>query len=364
MKERVLLVYCAKDAADFRLGGLENAVFAQIGALRTQGVRPVLWTSSRRCAEIAESLGADALYDKRVHNAVKPLAAPSLWRTARALRRDGLRAAIHHSGRTWFWGAALFPGIPHCQVLHRHRLGNYRYHRNWIALSEGWAKEMRARHGAGGWRRVAVAPNGMRRDFALSEAPPARAPRPPGAPPRIAALGRVGSPAKGFDLLVEAAALLAGRGVRVDIRIGGGDDAQLAARIEEAGVAGSVSLVGYVRDVEAFLADADIFVSPSRIEPFGLVIVEAMALGLPVVAARTHGAADIVADGETGLVVPLDDAAALAGALERLTADPEGARAMGGAGHARALARYGDAAVGRALVKALDAFGAGFGAKG
>jgi glycosyltransferase involved in cell wall biosynthesis len=98
---------------------------------------------------------------------------------------------------------------------------------------------------------------------------------------------------------------------------------------------------GFRRDVAECLAAADVAVLPSRHEGLGVAALEAMAAGLPVIASRTGGLAEVVVDGESGLLVPPEGAAALAAALDRLACDA-GARArMGAAGLARVRARYG-----------------------
>ena len=83
------------------------------------------------------------------------------------------------------------------------------------------------------------------------------------------------------------------------------------------------------------MAACDIFVLPAPAEPFGLVLIEAMALGKPVIAAGAGGPLEIVADGESGLLVPPHDPAAMAAAISQLLADPEKIRAMGAAGRRR-----------------------------
>ena len=87
--------------------------------------------------------------------------------------------------------------------------------------------------------------------------------------------------------------------------------------------------------VPAYYAMATVFVLPSEWEPWGLVVNEAMSCGVPVIVSDRVGcAADLVRDGETGLVVPTGDADALAAALRRLLTDPAAAAAMGKAGQA------------------------------
>ena len=83
-----------------------------------------------------------------------------------------------------------------------------------------------------------------------------------------------------------------------------------------------------------------LYVAPMRNEGFGLTPLEAMASGAAVVATRTGAAPYLVAEGETGLIVPPDDLEALIAGIEPLLADPARAEAMGRAGRAKALAQH------------------------
>jgi glycosyltransferase involved in cell wall biosynthesis len=114
-----------------------------------------------------------------------------------------------------------------------------------------------------------------------------------------------------------------------------------AGAVREAGAALSVTWLGVVpRDeLPGLYALADLFVCPSVWDdPFPLVNVEAMAAGTPVVASRVGGIPEAVVDGETGLLVPPADPAALAGALTSLVDDAERRQRMGAAARARAAA--------------------------
>ena len=96
-----------------------------------------------------------------------------------------------------------------------------------------------------------------------------------------------------------------------------------------------VRLLGFRRDVAALMAASDIFVLPAPAEPFGLVVVEAMAMAKPVIAAAAGGPREIVTHGATGLLVPPQNPSALAAAIMDLLRHPEKARAMGLAGRRR-----------------------------
>ena len=93
-------------------------------------------------------------------------------------------------------------------------------------------------------------------------------------------------------------------------------------------------------ELPAALNAADLLVLPSVADAFGLVLVEAMACGLPVIACDAHGPRTIVEDGETGWLVPPDDEEALAGALVEAVEDPEERRRRGSLAYERSRARY------------------------
>ena len=98
---------------------------------------------------------------------------------------------------------------------------------------------------------------------------------------------------------------------------------------------GAIRLLGFRSDVSALMAACDIFVLPAPAEPFGLVLIEAMALGKPVIAAGAGGPLEIVADGETGLLFAPGNAESLATAMTRLLTDAPMRKRMGEAGRKR-----------------------------
>jgi glycosyltransferase involved in cell wall biosynthesis len=144
-----------------------------------------------------------------------------------------------------------------------------------------------------------------------------------GPPPyRIAALGRFVAK-KGFDVLIAACARLVdgGSDVTLDLAGEGPERGALERAIENHGLTTRVRLHGWVDDVQRFLAGADLFVLPSRDEPFGIVLLEAMACGIPIVATRTDGPNEVLGD-NCALLTPVDDADALAAAMRATFGNP------------------------------------------
>lgn len=145
-------------------------------------------------------------------------------------------------------------------------------------------------------------------------------------------------PVKRLDVLLSALALLEDAHALV---VGYGPEEQrLRAMAEGLGLGARVRFVGYQEDVWPWLAACDVFALSSDWEGMPNAVLEAMGAGLPVVATAAGGTPDVVVDGETGLLVPPGDPAALAAALGRLIQDSELRRTMGAAGWRRARACF------------------------
>lgn len=143
---------------------------------------------------------------------------------------------------------------------------------------------------------------------------------------------------KGARYLLEAARILQDRGVEFHLTFKDRLDAEMAPRlIAELGIGGRVTFLGRlpVEELARLYNEHELLVSPSLYEGFGLPAAEAMACGTPVVATTAGAFPEVIADGETGMLVPPADARALADAIEGLLADGERRRAMGAAGVAR-----------------------------
>jgi glycosyltransferase involved in cell wall biosynthesis len=111
----------------------------------------------------------------------------------------------------------------------------------------------------------------------------------------------------------------------------------LVQLVDGMGLGDQVELLGDLADPSVVVANADIAVVPSKVaEPFGKVVVEAMALGRPIVATAAGGPLEVINDELNGLLVPPDDAVALAKAIARYLDDPVWARGLGRAARVRA----------------------------
>ncbi len=137
-------------------------------------------------------------------------------------------------------------------------------------------------------------------------------------------------PWKGQDRLLEAFELLAADRPRLRLAIVGDDRfgehpeyvARLMALAQQSLLAGRVTLTGYRSDVPRVLAAADVLALPSDREPFGRVLLEAMAAGVPIVATAGGGAGEVVRHGRTGLLVATNSPADLARGIAALLDDP------------------------------------------
>ncbi|WP_137181493.1 glycosyltransferase [Roseomonas sp. AR75] len=198
---------------------------------------------------------------------------------------------------------------------------------DWIA-GQGWPRE-RLRH----------LPN-----FAadLAGSAPAALPLPSGVP-ILLAMGRL-HPNKDFSTLLRAMALLPAE-VHLALAGEGEERAALEALAHELGIASRIAFLGWRQDVGALLAASDMLVVPSRIEPLGNVVIEGFAAARPVVAAASDGPRELIADGRTGLLVPIGDHAAMAAAIASLLADRARADAIAAAGRAEFEAHHAEGPV-------------------
>lgn len=296
-------------------------------------------------------------------------------RLVRIVREGEYRIVHAHSPRTAMVGslAAWIARVP--LVYHVHspasrdstrRLGNWsntvverlsvRRAARLIAVSESLARHME-REGFDP-RRIAVVPNGVpavedarkRRDanrpvYASQERGQATS--------ACWTLGTVAlfRPRKGTEVLLDALAILGREGLPVRLRAVGPFEtpdygAALRDRAAKLGVAESVEWTGLTRDVNAELARMDLFILPSLFgEGMPMVVLEAMAAGVPVVASRVEGIPEAIRDGRDGLLVAPGDPAELAGAIARVMRGEVDWRTLQASALARHAERFSDRAM-------------------
>ena len=125
------------------------------------------------------------------------------------------------------------------------------------------------------------------------------------------------------------------------VMVGDGPERPRAAEeVERAGLGDSVLFLGKMESVEELLACADLFLLPSEHESFGLVALEALSSGVPVVGTSGSGLSEVVEDGHSGRLFPVGDVDGMAGAGAEILADPDLWEAMSEAGRSRAVGRF------------------------
>lgn len=158
------------------------------------------------------------------------------------------------------------------------------------------------------------------------------------------------APKYGIDLLLRAFALLVDMGncssaldtARLMIVGGGPDEAELKDLARRLGISGRTDFTGPVphADVPRYLQELDVYVALSRIESFGVAIIEASSCAIPVIVSNVGGLPEVVEDGVTGIIVEPENPSAAATALRSLLADPVLRRQMGDAGRQEVLRKY------------------------
>jgi colanic acid/amylovoran biosynthesis glycosyltransferase len=162
-------------------------------------------------------------------------------------------------------------------------------------------------------------------------------------PLRILTVGRL-EREKGHGILLEALAALVSHGLDVELRVvgDGSQRRRLTERVAELEIDSRVAFVGKAGQdrIQEHYADADLFCLPSLGEGVPVVLMEAMAMGVPVIATRVGGVPELVEHGVSGLLAPPADPVALAEAIATLAEDPEARERMGTAGRRRVFKQH------------------------
>jgi starch synthase len=287
----------------------------------------------------------------------------------------GMNSAQLVHSHTWYANlaghlAAMLYGIPHVMTMHSlealrpwkaEQLGGGYTISSWcerasaasaaavVAVSDGMKVDILAAYPEIPAERVRVIRNGIDTDEYRPDPQTgvlARYGVDPGRP-YVIFVGRI-TRQKGVPVLLRAASRLIGDAQLVLVA-GAADTPEQLAEVTELvdGLRASRSGVIWIPEmlpkpeVIQLLTHATVFACPSIYEPLGIVNLEAMACGTAVVGSRTGGIPEVVADGETGLLVPVGEPEPLADALNVLLRDPDRAEAMGQAGRKRAVSEFG-----------------------
>lgn len=309
-------------------------------------------------------LRVEVVHAGRLRQAHRWLA--TVVRLARILRARRPDLVLNWSAKTQLYGApaALLAGMADRNLWWQQAIPN----RNWLDLI---ATLLPARAIACYSQAAADAQHRLRprRDtFVIGAGSPAPAQAsdervPLELPQGTTVVGLVGrlQPWKGQDRLLQAQALLRKRGHEIHTLIVGGDSYGLSPRyaqslrglVERLGLTGAVTMTGEVADAGPYIRRMDVLVNASDPEPFGIVLLEAMARGVAVAAVNSGGPSEFIEDRRSGVLARSGEPAALADALEPLIASPSLRAELARAGRERYLREFTDVAMRERFFAAL-----------
>ena len=330
------------------ISGSENHLLLLLPALRARGydVRLVmLHEDEPGAAELADRLEHDGVpVDRmRMRASVDPLVFGRLARSIRRARPDVVHTHLVHAD---FHGltAARLARVP-LLVSTKHGFNPFRSRRAFAAADRTVARlaDVHVAISAGLARYLAENEGFDASAFEVVHYGIEPGPEPPSPPgePRLAIVGRL-IPIKGHEVLLEALRLARDDVPELTLEIAGDGplDSKLRATVTRLGLAERVTFLGRVAPPAPVYERAEIVIASSFGEGFGMVALEAMERGRAVIASDVGGLPEIVAAGETGLVVPSGDPASLARAIVELARDPQRTAALGAAGRQRALSAF------------------------
>ena len=292
---------------------------------------------------------------------------PAARRLVDRARREGIDHVHAHScGRAALIAALAFRmGGPRYSLTLHGPLEDYgpgqRYKWRHAAFATIITEKLRAEAEAelAGYLPPRIAVQAMGVDTGrLSRDTPWQPPR-PGEPLRIMSCGRLNQ-VKGHQDLLQAIRMLRDAGHDARLVIAGEDDAGgtgyrrvIEARIAELDLDGAVTLLGAVSEgeVRRHLLEAHVFALASWHEPLGVALMEAMSCEVPTIGTAAGGVAELIRDGQDGILVPPRDPPAMADAILRLAGDPDLARRLGQAGRERIVSGFGAEAGAETLIR-------------
>ena len=315
-----------------QLGGVEQVVAQQAQALIAQGHRVTLITSRSGASSYgAEQHGRLTVY--RCYLGVTPaiVAAPlalwtrlRLWRALRRQRPDMIHLHFADNATRYALWLKQWLSVPLVVSLHGNDVEKFPKERpiyrnllrdglNSADFITACSQDLLQTAGVADQHHAQAVPNGVD-TTKFADAPPYQHNR-----PYLLTVARLVHK-KGIDVLIDAVAQLQTDAVDLLVVGDGPERDALEASVKKHQLENRVHFLGRVSPdkIPSLLAGCTLFVLASRQEPFGIVLLEAMAAGKPVVATRVGGVPEFVTDGETGRLVPPDDPIALASAIEQV----------------------------------------------
>lgn len=313
------------------LGGIEQSLVDYTKALEKAGHHVHLMVrSGARVMDAARGTGAP------VWDGVRggPIDLPSRLRIFWHLKKTRPHVLIAHGGRAVQMTRlpCRLLGIPQIGVCHNYRFQHVGKADFLFAITHDIIHTLKAKGMAP--HRLFHVPN-------MVDLPACPPPIPLKPIQTIGAMGRF-VPKKGFHLLLDALVLLKERGLtpRLHLAGSGPEEENLKSRTHQLGLQDQVHFLGWIQDKKTFFHGIDVFCVPSTHEPFGIVLLDAMAAGCPLVSSKTEGPAEIITDGQTGLLCAVGDAGSLADALVHLIHNPPLAQEMAQRAYSHVAATY------------------------
>ena len=338
--------------ASLELGGAQRLMVTLLRHLDRTQVAPLLALSKRQGALIDDVPIDVPIFDLgRRSRADFPLLVARLGRIIRRERPDVVLSVMMH-GNLVALGAARLSGTGVPVVISEHiahvnydyqsplerRLGRILYPlaNHAIGVSDGVSRELVDEWGISS-SSVTTIHNPVDVSW-VRELAKSKTPRRPSTGPLIVTAGRL-SRQKGFEYLIQAFGAIRGRTGAHLVIVGDGEErARLQQTATDAGVADHITWVGADPNPYRWMAQADLFVLSSIFEGFAIVAVEAMALGIPVIATDCpHGPADVLQQGRCGVLVRPRDVTGLAHAMRDLLHDEDRRRELAELGRVRAM---------------------------
>lgn len=310
------------------LGGIEQALVDYCEALRLRGHEPVAIVHPEAEVRTALKLRAIPFYTLSNAGAWDPIA---IFRLKGLIERIAPDVCIAHGNRAVSLLSRAVPKRRIVGAMHNYKINfgklRFVFYPTQDLLHHVNKGEMEG-------KELYHVPNLVR----LPEEIPERKWRDP---PVIGAMGRFVAK-KGFDLFIESLAVLKTRDIAFRAVIAGdGEEAEALKKLAaEKGLSDQLEFLGWAGDKQAFFDAIDLFCMPSHHEPFGIVLLEAMAQGLPVVATRSEGPSEIIHDGKDGVLVDKADPVLLADALTDMLAVPPRAQVLALGGYNTAKTYY------------------------